>query len=155
MSKLLFCTRALLLVTATATATATCSLAGPLPQGWGRLTSLEELRLCHNALSGSIPDDIFVIPSLVFVDLSANCLENEVNGVMLHGSLLKTNCWTIRAQLTSPVHGCKNYPTLISSVFPKTCVLFERGSFIHQVFLSTVPGMLFKAKFVCDNTALS
>ena len=87
--------------------------------------------------------------------LSANCLENEVNGVMLHGSLLKTNCWTIRAQLTSPVHGCKNYPTLISSVFPKTCVLFERGSFIHQVFLSTVPGMLFKAKFVCDNTALT
>ena len=63
-----------------------CSVAGPLPQGWGRLTSLEELRLCHNALCGGIPDDLLVIPSLVLVDLSANCLEDEVSGFMLHAS---------------------------------------------------------------------
>lgn len=52
---------------------------GPLPPGLERLASLQELRLNHNYLSGSIPDDALNNASLVLVDLSSNGLEGEVS----------------------------------------------------------------------------
>lgn len=52
---------------------------GPLPPGLERLTSLQELRLNNNNLSGSIPGDALNNASLMLVDLSSNGLGGEVS----------------------------------------------------------------------------
>lgn len=53
-------------------------LSGPLPDDWGKMDSLVELRLSNNAFTGEIPTSLGSVSTLETLDLSKNALANTI-----------------------------------------------------------------------------
>jgi hypothetical protein len=56
----------------------TSSFSGSIPQGFRNLTKLEQLILCGNQLSCTIPPSLFHLDGLLELDLSQNLLNGSL-----------------------------------------------------------------------------
>lgn len=104
------------------------SLSGNL---FSSLTQLQSLVLSHNGFSGELPDELWSIPSLQFLDVSANnftgLLPNVSSTAVATAALLNISMNLLYGGLT-PVIGRFNLTDLSGNYFEGPVPIYVRGS---------------------------